>query len=238
MTSDLAVREHSVTERLDEFKAYLTYCTKEEFVKHATQVETVVRTIENLPTRSEVEAIGLRLTALDQALDRLEQLTCSTKEEFVKHATQVETVVRTIENLPTRSEVEAPGLRLGALDEKLIRLEQMVVALHEKTDVVTNRANRVLLPLDDDTVLVRSVVGYLYCSRNDHAVLTGLAESGEFEPGLRRLLERVLEPGMTFLDVGAHLGLHTLAAARRVGKGGRVFSLSLHQRPTIFCVAR
>ncbi len=225
MTSDLAVREHSVTERLDEFKAYLTYCAKEEFVKYTAQVETVVRTIENLPTRSEVEAIGLRLTALDQALDRLEQLTCSTKEEFVKHATQVETVVRTIENLPTRSEVEAPGLRLGALDEKLIRLEQMVVALHEKTDVVTNRANRVLLPLDDDTVLVRSVVGYLYCSRNDHAVLTGLAESGEFEPGLRRLLERVLEPGMTFLDVGAHLGLHTLAAARRIGKGGRVFSL-------------
>ena len=68
------------------------------------------------------------------------------------------------------------------------------------------------------------IVGYLYCSRNDHAVLSCLAESGEFEPGLRRLLERVLEPGMVFLDVGAHLGLHTLAAARRVGNSGHVFS--------------
>jgi UDP-perosamine 4-acetyltransferase len=73
-------------------------------------------------------------------------------------------------------------------------------------------------------VLARSIVGYLFCSRNDHAVLSCLADSGEFEPGLRRLLERVLEPGMVFLDVGAHLGLHTLTAARRVGNSGHVFS--------------
>ena len=64
-------------------------------------------------------------------------------------------------------------------------------------------------------------------------MLTGLIEGGEFEPGLRRLLERVLEPGMVFLDVGAHLGLHTIAAARRVGKSGHVFAfeptLSTHK---------
>jgi UDP-perosamine 4-acetyltransferase len=142
-------------------------------------------------------------------------------EEFTKQATKV---VQAIENLATRSEVEATGTRLVALEQALSKLEQIVGALHEKTDVVMNRASRFLFPVDDNMVLVRSPVGYLYCSRNDHAVLSCLADSGEFEPGLRRLLERVLEPGMVFLDVGAHLGLHTLTAARRVGNSGRVFS--------------
>jgi UDP-perosamine 4-acetyltransferase len=114
--------------------------------------------------------------------------------------------------------------RLTQVENQIRRLEQLIAAVNEKTDVVLNRTSRFLFPVDDNLVLVRSMVGYLYCSRNDHAVLSCLAESGEFEPGLRRLLERVLEPGMVFLDVGAHLGLHTLAAARRVGKSGRVFS--------------
>ena len=137
-------------------------------------------------------------------------------EGLAKQATQADAVVRAIE--------EPTGPRLVALEQVLVKLEQLIVALHEKTDVVINRTSRFLFPLDDSMVLVRSIVGYLYCSRNDHAVLSCLAESSEFEPGLRRLLERVLEPGMVFLDVGAHLGLHTLAAARRVGNSGHVFS--------------
>ena len=137
-------------------------------------------------------------------------------EGLAKQAPQVGAVARAIE--------EATGPRLAAIEQVLVRLEQLIAAVNEKTDVVLNRTSRFLFPVDDDTVLVRSMVGYLYCSRNDHAVLSCLADSGEFEPGLRRLLERVLEPGMVFLDVGAHLGLHTLAAARRVGKSGRVFS--------------
>jgi UDP-perosamine 4-acetyltransferase len=159
-----------------------------------------------------------RLTVFRTELARLNS------EEFAKQASQIDTVIRAIEDLPTRSEFTATGTRLAALEQALSKLEQIVGALHEKTDVVMNRSSRFLFPVDDNMVLVRSPVGYLYCSRNDHAVLSCLADSGEFEPGLRRLLERVLEPGMVFLDVGAHLGLHTLTAARRVGNSGRVFS--------------
>src|SRR4029079_11686460 len=146
--------------------------------------------------------------ALHTELERL------ANEGLAKQATQVDTVVRAIKDLPTRSEVTATETRLLAFEQALVRLEQLTAKLHEKVDIVVNRF---LLPVDDDTVLVRSLVGYLYCSRKDHAVLIGLLEGGEFEPGLRRLLEFVLEPGMVFLDVGAHLGLHTLTAARRVG---------------------
>jgi FkbM family methyltransferase len=45
---------------------------------------------------------------------------------------------------------------------------------------------------------------------------------GLFEPSETRLLRDLLEPGDTFIDVGAHIGWFTTLAARRVGLHGRV----------------
>jgi len=45
---------------------------------------------------------------------------------------------------------------------------------------------------------------------------------GSFEPNEFAFLERVLKPGMVFVDVGANDGYYTLFAARRVGTSGRV----------------
>ena len=45
----------------------------------------------------------------------------------------------------------------------------------------------------------------------------------KYEEETTRLLKRILGPGMTFLDVGAHVGYYTLLAARQVGPTGRVF---------------
>jgi len=50
--------------------------------------------------------------------------------------------------------------------------------------------------------------------------LTGLYEPNEF-----CWLERFLKPGMTVIDGGANMGLYTLYAARRVGRGGTVVAL-------------
>ena len=48
--------------------------------------------------------------------------------------------------------------------------------------------------------------------------------TGTYEPGLLRLLERELRPGDVVVDVGAHVGVHALTAARRLRElgGGRV----------------
>lgn len=45
---------------------------------------------------------------------------------------------------------------------------------------------------------------------------------GSFEPNEFAFLDRVLMPGMVFVDVGANDGYYTLFAARRVGPSGRV----------------
>jgi len=45
-----------------------------------------------------------------------------------------------------------------------------------------------------------------------------------FEEAEMRFVQRLLRPGMTVLDIGAHHGLYTLLAAKRVGRGGRVIA--------------
>lgn len=47
---------------------------------------------------------------------------------------------------------------------------------------------------------------------------------GTFEISETRLVQAFLRPGMTFLDVGAHIGYYTLIGARLVGDAGRVHS--------------
>lgn len=45
---------------------------------------------------------------------------------------------------------------------------------------------------------------------------------GIYEPSTTRLLKNELKPGMTFIDIGANVGLFTLLAARLVGPKGHV----------------
>jgi FkbM family methyltransferase len=48
---------------------------------------------------------------------------------------------------------------------------------------------------------------------------------GSFEPNEFAFLDRVLKPGMVFVDVGANDGYYTLFAAQRVGPSGRVLAI-------------
>lgn len=53
---------------------------------------------------------------------------------------------------------------------------------------------------------------------------------GEFEAPQLRFVERFLRPGMTVLDIGAHHGLYTLLASRRVRRAGRVLAFEPSSR--------
>jgi len=55
--------------------------------------------------------------------------------------------------------------------------------------------------------------------------IAGCAEPNEFA-----FLDRVLEPGMVFVDAGANEGLYTLFASRRVGASGHVLSFEPSER--------
>jgi FkbM family methyltransferase len=80
---------------------------------------------------------------------------------------------------------------------------------------------RAMVVCGPEEVLVRSELGYVLCAPRDYALVRGLLE-GEFERGTRLLMQKLLGPGDVFIDVGANIGLHTLAAARAMQGLGRI----------------
>jgi FkbM family methyltransferase len=77
----------------------------------------------------------------------------------------------------------------------------------------------------DDLDSVR--VGHidLAVDRADASVSIQVVDQHSYEPHVAAAIERVLTPGATFVDVGANIGYHTVAAAQIVGPGGRVFAI-------------
>jgi FkbM family methyltransferase len=57
-----------------------------------------------------------------------------------------------------------------------------------------------------------------------HPRLLGMRPAA-YEPDLMRLMVEHSAPGAIVLDIGAHVGLHTLALADRVGPSGRVIAI-------------
>jgi FkbM family methyltransferase len=45
-----------------------------------------------------------------------------------------------------------------------------------------------------------------------------------YEPGITRLFDKLIKPGMTVVDIGAHIGYFTLIAAQKSGLTGRVYA--------------
>lgn len=98
-------------------------------------------------------------------------------------------------------------------------------------------ARRVAVNCGPGEVLVRTEVGYILCAPSDHAVLTSLLEAGELERGTRLLIQSFLKPKSVFVDVGANLGIHTLAAARAMQGQGRIIAFEPFE-PTQRLLAR
>jgi FkbM family methyltransferase len=85
-------------------------------------------------------------------------------------------------------------------------------------------ARRVAINCGGGDLLVRTEAGYMMCSGGDQAILASLVESGDLERDTRLLIERLLVPGDVFVDVGANLGIHTLAAGRAMRGQGRIIA--------------
>ncbi len=103
-----------------------------------------------------------------------------------------------------------------------------IAALRGQIDTILQysyaSARRVAVPCGPNEVLLKTAVGYLLCASNDHALLACLVDTGELEQGTRKLIEKILKPGDVFIDVGANVGIHTLAAARAMHGRGKIIA--------------
>jgi len=73
--------------------------------------------------------------------------------------------------------------------------------------------------------LVRTGSRRLLVDLRDLVVAKELWSSGEWEPSETAFFERVLRPGMTFVDAGANLGYFTTLASGLVGSSGLVLAI-------------
>lgn len=110
------------------------------------------------------------------------------------------------------------GTALNANNRQIERIEQYAYA----------SARRVAVPGAGGEILVRSAVGYILCPADDYALLSILLDAGELEPGTRALIQRLLHAGDCFVDVGANIGMHSLAAAAAVAPGGQIVAFEPH----------
>lgn len=58
----------------------------------------------------------------------------------------------------------------------------------------------------------------------DNIIATFLIEYGEWEPGLTRVMQQLIRPGMRVIDIGAHIGYSTTLLSKLVGPEGSVTS--------------
>lgn len=65
----------------------------------------------------------------------------------------------------------------------------------------------------------------LFFDETDVAVGRTIGGGHPYEIHLANFLKKVLQPGMTFVDVGANIGFFTLLGAREVGESGKVIAV-------------
>ncbi|MCC7269027.1 MAG: FkbM family methyltransferase [Caulobacteraceae bacterium] len=173
------------------------------------------------------EVTGEVARRTDQLADRLETLQRSNEA-------QAELLRRMSDDL-ARARERIEGLE-DTLRHRLPPIEQAIGAVPAmfgpRFDELEMKA-RPPVPYGPGRIAVRLADGYVVAPDRDPAVVAQLvnATTGGFEPGTRRCLVRLLEPGMGVADVGAHIGLLTVAAARAVGPAGKVFAFEPEDEP-------
>jgi FkbM family methyltransferase len=137
---------------------------------------------------------------------------------------------------PIQHQLEDGHRKLEALHAKLALVETRLGLLEVMYSRLDDLSMKVRMPLaiNEATFAVRVADGYASVPRADTMLLITLMDAsiGSLEAGTRNVLLRLLEPGMTVVDVGANIGLHTLAAARRVKPNGRIYAFE--PAPTTF----
>lgn len=228
---------HSVDNTLIEMGARL------DRLEQNAQLNTV--RIERL---QRVEALGEVIATRSERLERIEGLAemVAVRSERLERIEGYTQAVGGNGDRLDRIESLAAGMvgQIGRLERieaeshaAAVRTERLEVTLNAQDPQRLQRiesyalhaAQRVAVPGASGETMVRTAVGYVLCAGSDHALIASLLESGELERGTRLLIERLLRPGDTFVDVGANIGMHTLAAARAVQGQGRVVAFEPYE---------
>ncbi|ABQ29521.1 FkbM family methyltransferase [Acidiphilium cryptum] len=106
--------------------------------------------------------------------------------------------------------------------DSIARLQSEIAALRAHVDLLLQRS---IFPIREGMLASRNCYGFLVLPTADLANVGYLSNGTLPEQGSRAVLDKLLAPGDVFIDLGANVGLFTLAGARRVGPAGRVHAV-------------
>jgi len=160
---------------------------------------------------------------LDVALKKIDHITArldSLHPKTDQVLNRADTVVRSLSTVHQGFETQS------ARADEVIRA---VGAVHHTLDSRLHQIDiRIRGPLDydDATRAVRTVDGYVLVPKaaRELYILLADAPAEGLEPGTHRCLKALVDPGMTIVDVGANVGMLSLAFARSVGALGKVYA--------------
>ena len=143
---------------------------------------------------------------LNQRFDEFERLGAILKAQGEARTAEVSYLTAQVQGIAMRQEA-LPGMFGPRFDELEIKLRPPIA-------------------YDERHVAVRLRDGYVLVPKAEPRFLTMVANatSEGLEPGTRQVLARLIAPGMTVADVGANIGLLTVACARAAGPTGLVYA--------------
>jgi FkbM family methyltransferase len=186
-----------------------------EFLIGHVQATVDILRAETTAILNEMRAVQLRQSNLEGRIKNVEDLV----QGRIKNVEDlVQGRIKNVEDLVQGRAKNVEDLMTHALD--------LMQVLHGRVEEVGLRS-RGAIPIDEATFALRTLDGFVFIPRQDTILLLMLLDAGPegLEPGTRRVLSKLLRPGMTFVDVGAHVGLLTLAGARAVGTNGKVLAV-------------
>jgi FkbM family methyltransferase len=212
---------HDVVQSLHDDLAYRIRVSESALREEICRTTESLRSQRQGPQVASVDAFMQTSSELLSAIDEAAMLLWDqTREAHASSQHAVEEQILMMREWAAVSETKLSEVRdriatcEATLSAKIDRIEQYGLAT----------AHRAAVYCGDGEVLVRTGAGYVLCPASDHALLSLLLETGELELGTRLFIQQFLRPGDTFVDVGANVGLHTLAAAHALGGRGKIFA--------------
>ena len=167
--------------------------------------------------------IDLALKKLDHVTARLDALHPKADQALDR----VDTIVRSLSGVH-----QALSGVHQAFETQAGRADELIRTIGAVRHSIDSRLHQIDIkirgPLDYDetTRAVRTVDGYVLVPKAARELYILLADSPAegLEPGTHRCLKALVDPGMTVVDVGANVGMLSLALARSVGALGKVYA--------------
>ncbi len=122
--------------------------------------------------------------------------------------------------------VDGPVLDAGARHLGAIKDMQSWAASGEAKTPPAARARMVATYVGDGQVLAETSLGHLVVlAAGDRSITPHIIRDGYFDIGMTKFFQHQLRPGMTYLDVGANMGIYAVIAASCVGRNGKIVAI-------------